>query len=54
MATARTLGMEGGDSAALEGRPRRLDDLAALGLRAMLGGLLASYLTGTIAGLLLP
>ncbi len=34
--------------------PQRRPDLAALGLRAMVGGLLASYLTGTMAGLLLP
>ena len=34
--------------------PGRRPDLAALGLRAMVGGLLASYLTGTLAGLLLP
>lgn len=33
--------------------PSRRGDLAKLGLRAMLGGLLASYLTATIAGLLL-
>lgn len=33
--------------------PSRRSDLAKLGLRAMLGGLLASYLTATIAGILL-
>jgi CNT family concentrative nucleoside transporter len=33
--------------------PERRDDLARLGFRAMLGGLLASYLTATVAGLLL-
>jgi concentrative nucleoside transporter, CNT family len=33
--------------------PNRRADLASLGLRAMLGGLLASYLTATIAGILL-
>jgi CNT family concentrative nucleoside transporter len=33
--------------------PTRRADLARLGLRAMVGGLLASYLTATIAGILL-
>jgi len=33
--------------------PSRRADLAKLGLRAMIGGLLASYLTATIAGILL-
>jgi CNT family concentrative nucleoside transporter len=33
--------------------PQRRSDLANLGLRAMIGGLLASYLTATIAGILL-
>lgn len=33
--------------------PPRRGDLARLGLRAMIGGLLASYLTATIAGILL-
>ena len=33
--------------------PERRGELAQLGLRAMLGGLLASYLTATIAGILL-
>ncbi|MSU58131.1 MAG: Na+ dependent nucleoside transporter domain protein [Pedosphaera sp.] len=33
--------------------PSRRSDLAKLGLRAMIGGLLASYLTATIAGILL-
>jgi len=33
--------------------PTRRADLAKLGLRAMIGGLLASYLTATIAGILL-
>jgi CNT family concentrative nucleoside transporter len=33
--------------------PSRRADLARLGLRAMIGGLLASYLTATIAGILL-
>lgn len=33
--------------------PSRRHDLARLGLRAMIGGLLASYLTATIAGILL-
>ncbi len=31
--------------------PARRHDLARLGLKAMFGGLLASYLTGTVAGL---
>jgi hypothetical protein len=31
----------------------RRDDMARLGVRAMIGGLLASYLTATIAGILL-
>ncbi len=34
--------------------PERRSDLAQLGLRAMIGGLLSCYLTATIAGLLLP
>jgi CNT family concentrative nucleoside transporter len=33
--------------------PGRRKDLARLGLRAMLGGLLASYLTATVAGILM-
>jgi CNT family concentrative nucleoside transporter len=33
--------------------PERRGDLAKLGVRAMIGGLLASYLTATIAGILL-
>lgn len=33
--------------------PERRGDLARLGLRAMIGGLLASYMTATMAGLLL-
>jgi CNT family concentrative nucleoside transporter len=33
--------------------PERRGDMARLGLRAMLGGLLASYLTATIAGILI-
>ena len=33
--------------------PERRKDLAALGLRAVLGGMLATLLTGTIAGILL-
>lgn len=33
--------------------PNRRGDLAKLGLRAMIGGLLASYLTATIAGILI-
>jgi len=33
--------------------PGRRNDLARLGLRAMIGGLLASYLTATVAGILL-
>lgn len=33
--------------------PARRPDLARLGLRAMLGGLLASYLTATVVGVLL-
>lgn len=33
--------------------PNRRPDLARLGLRAMIGGVLASYLTATIAGILL-
>ena len=33
--------------------PTRRKDLAQLGLRAMIGGVLASYLTATIAGILL-
>ena len=33
--------------------PERRGDMARLGLRAMVGGLLASYLTATIAGILL-
>jgi len=33
--------------------PDRRHDLAALGPRAMVGGALACYMTGTIAGLLL-
>jgi CNT family concentrative nucleoside transporter len=31
--------------------PSRRHDLARLGLKAMFGGLLASYMTGTIAGM---
>ena len=33
--------------------PNRRGDLAKLGLRAMIGGLLASYLTATVAGILI-
>jgi CNT family concentrative nucleoside transporter len=33
--------------------PGRRNDLARLGLRAMVGGLLASYLTATVAGFLI-
>ncbi|HNQ88426.1 MAG TPA: nucleoside transporter C-terminal domain-containing protein [Verrucomicrobiota bacterium] len=33
--------------------PQRRSDLAAMGLRAMLGGVIACYLTATVAGLLL-
>ncbi len=33
--------------------PERRSEMAALGFRAMLGGLLASYLTATVAGILL-
>jgi CNT family concentrative nucleoside transporter len=33
--------------------PHRRSELAQLGLRAMLGGLLASYLTATVAGILI-
>jgi CNT family concentrative nucleoside transporter len=33
--------------------PERRGDMAKLGVRAMIGGLLASYLTATIAGILL-
>jgi CNT family concentrative nucleoside transporter len=33
--------------------PARRADLAKLGFRAMIGGLLACYLTATIAGILL-
>jgi CNT family concentrative nucleoside transporter len=33
--------------------PERRGDLAALGLRAMAGGVLASYLTASMAGLLI-
>jgi CNT family concentrative nucleoside transporter len=33
--------------------PTRRNDLARLGLRAMIGGLLACYLTATVAGILL-
>jgi CNT family concentrative nucleoside transporter len=33
--------------------PERRGDMARLGARAMIGGLLASYLTATIAGILL-
>jgi CNT family concentrative nucleoside transporter len=34
--------------------PERRADLARLGLKAMVGGVLACYLTATIAGLLMP
>ncbi|MBO60596.1 MAG: hypothetical protein CMO63_01310, partial [Verrucomicrobiales bacterium] len=34
--------------------PERRADLAKLGLRAMVGGLLACYLTASVAGLLTP
>jgi len=34
--------------------PERRKDLAKLGLRAMIGGLLACYLTASVAGLLMP
>jgi CNT family concentrative nucleoside transporter len=33
--------------------PERRGDMARLGIRAMIGGLLASYMTATIAGILL-
>jgi CNT family concentrative nucleoside transporter len=33
--------------------PSRMGDLAALGLRAMIGGSLAAFMTATIAGILL-
>ena len=33
--------------------PERRPDLAKLGLRAMVGGLLACYLTASVAGLLM-
>ena len=33
--------------------PERRNDLARLGLRAMVGGLLASYLTASIVGILI-
>jgi len=33
--------------------PERRGDMAKLGVRAMIGGLLASYITATIAGILL-
>ena len=33
--------------------PERRSDMARLGVRAMIGGLLATYLTATIAGVLL-
>jgi CNT family concentrative nucleoside transporter len=33
--------------------PERRGDMAKLGVRAMIGGLLACYLTATIAGILL-
>ena len=34
--------------------PDRRADLAKLGLKAMVGGVLACYLTATVAGLLMP
>lgn len=34
--------------------PERRGDLARLGVRAMVGGLLASYMTATVAGILIP
>jgi CNT family concentrative nucleoside transporter len=33
--------------------PERRGDMARLGIRAMIGGILASYMTATIAGILL-
>jgi len=33
--------------------PERMGDLAQLGLRAMIGGSLAAFMTGTIAGILI-
>ena len=33
--------------------PERRSEMAKLGIRAMIGGLLASYMTATIAGILL-
>ena len=33
--------------------PERRGDMAKLGIRAMIGGLLASYITATIAGILI-
>jgi CNT family concentrative nucleoside transporter len=33
--------------------PRRMGDLAALGLRAMIGGMLAAFMTATVAGIML-
>jgi len=33
--------------------PERRSEMAKVGFRAMLGGLLASYMTATIAGILL-
>ena len=33
--------------------PERRGDMARLGVRAMIGGLLASYITATIAGILI-
>jgi CNT family concentrative nucleoside transporter len=33
--------------------PERRGDMAKLGVRAMVGGLLASYITATIAGILI-
>jgi CNT family concentrative nucleoside transporter len=33
--------------------PERRGDMAKLGIRAMIGGLLATYLTATIAGILI-
>ncbi|MEM9695566.1 MAG: nucleoside transporter C-terminal domain-containing protein, partial [Myxococcota bacterium] len=33
--------------------PRRMGDLAELGLRAMVGGSLAAFMTGTVAGILI-
>jgi CNT family concentrative nucleoside transporter len=46
-----SIGIQIGGIAAVA--PRRKADLAALGLKAMLGGAIASWLTATVAGILL-